>query len=373
MNKAALPIIYVLDPSVAVTGAFTAARQMARALADTARVVLVLPEGSAIPPEALKDFWRIQYLPISGLSKNLRAMIVYLPTLAVGAWRLKRAMQREGATSLVLNDFYLMHGVLLRLFGFRGHIVTWVRCDPMRFAGFFARPMLWLGACAANRVIAVSDYVWRLLPSDAGAAVLYDAYEGMARAIPTWGAADEKKLVYVGNYIRGKGQDVAIAAFAIAAARDATLHLHFYGGDMGLEKNRAYRHELEAMTTSYGLSLRVSFHDFIASTATVLATAYAALNFSASESFSMTVLEASGAGVPIIATACGGPQEIIADGITGHLVAVGDVTAAAARIVDLASNPEIAIRMGQAGAAHVHAHFSPATFRQQLQAVLHLV
>jgi glycosyltransferase involved in cell wall biosynthesis len=372
MNNGALPVVYIVDASVAVTGAFVAARQIARALAGTATVVLVLPQGHAIAPSALQDFSKVMTVPMVTPSKKLRALLHYLPALCIAAWRLKKAMREDAVASLILNDFYLMHGALLRVLGYRGRIVVWVRGDPVRFAGFLARPMLWLAARTAQRVVAVSEYIRSRLPRALHADILYDGYDGVARVPPSWAVGDVKTLVYVGNYIRGKGQDMALAAFAIAAAQDATLRLDFYGGDMGLAKNRAYRRALEVMAAREGITHRVAFHEFTPHIAPVLATAYAALNFSVSESFSMTVLEASGAGVPVIATASGGPQEIVVEGVTGHLVAVGDATAAATRIVQLASDIPAAMRMGEAAAAHIATHFSHQRFCAQLVALLRL-
>jgi glycosyltransferase involved in cell wall biosynthesis len=365
-----LPIVYIVDAAVAVTGALIAARHIARLLQGSAQVVLVLPHGHRIAAEDLGDFWRVDTLPIVSISKNLSAMLRYVPALLVSAWMLKQRMHKDGATRLQLNDFFLLHGAVLRLLGFSGHIVSWVRCDPLRFAGPLARPILALAGWSANRRVAVSRFIQSRLPANYSTDIMYDC--SMGTALPRAAASPEKNLVYIGNYIRGKGQDMALAAFAIAAAQDTTLRLHFYGGDMGLAKNRAYREELATTAKRSACADRIAFHDFVSNTAPILQTAYASLNFSICESFSMTVLEASGAGVPVIATACGGPEEIIVDGVTGYLVPVGDAETAAARIITLAQNPETAAAMGKAGAAHIAAHFSAATFTEKLRDVLSL-
>jgi|GEM_PF-626924 len=363
-----LPIIYVLDASIAVTGAFISARHDAMALKDSARTVLVLPRGSAIPEAELKDFWRIDYVPVVNLSKSVKAIIRYLPALFIGAWQLKRLMRRDGAKHLQLNDFFLMQGAVLRLLGYRGHIATWVRCEPVRFAGFLAKPMLAIAAASASRMVTVSSFIRGLLPSYE-VEIIPNFYAGRTRSSAP-DAVGEKNIVYVGNYIRGKGQDMALRAFAIAAKQDATLKLSFYGADMGLHKNRDYRASLEIAAQQLGIASRVVFGDFIPDTYHVLETAYAALNCSVSESFSRTVLEANGAGVPVIATASGGPQEIVKDGVTGYIVPVNDAEAVAARIITLATNPQLAAQMGQAAAEHIRQHFSEAVVHEKLRAVL---
>lgn len=370
--RSTLPVVYILDPSIAMTGALVGARQMARALAGTAHVVLVLPKACKVEAEMLRDFWRVKQVPMVSLSKNLSAMLRYMLALIAGSWQLRRQMQHDGASQLILNDFYLLHGAVLRVLGYRGRVISWVRCDPARFAGPLARPMLWLMRKAANQCIAVSQHVRSLLPASVIDAVIYDPYAGSARTPKPFAASDEKPLLYVGNYIAGKGQDIALQAFALAAAMDATLTLRFYGGDMGLAKNRAYRAALEQRAQALGIASRVTFGAFVADTRSVLATAFAALNFSQSESFSMTTLEASGAGVPVVATNSGGPAEIVVEGVTGHLIPVGDVKAAAERIVALARDTALAARMGEAAAQHVAKTFAPKQFASQLRDVLGL-
>ena len=366
-----LPILYVLDASVAVTGAFVAVRHEAQALAQDVRMVLVLPEGSQIPPALLSDFWRVAYVPMGGLSKNIPALLRYVPVLLRGAWQLRRMMRHDQAALLQVNDFYLMHGLVLRLLGFRGRMVSWVRCDPSRFAGPLAGIMLRLSAYAADRMVVVSSYVRSLLPKALTADILYDYYAGPVRSAKQDTLGFERRLVVIGNYIPGKGQDVVLQAFAQIAMAHEHATLHFYGCDMGLQKNRDYRNTLMSAVPP-AIAGRVFFHDAIDDPYVVLQTAYAAVNCSASESFSMTVLEASGAGVPVIATASGGPQEILVDGVTGYLVPVADSAAVAARMELLLQQEAMAHDMGARAAAHVAEVFSATAFRPQLLEILGL-
>lgn len=124
------------------------------------------------------------------------------------------------------------------------------------------------------------------------------------------------------------------------------------------------------MAEKSSFASRIHFGDFQSDPYAILETAYAALNFSSSESFSMTVLEASGAGLPVVATNCGVPAEIIQECKTGYLIPVGDVDAAAERIWMLGQHPEVACALGQAGAEHIEKTFSHVTYRQQLESVL---
>jgi len=62
------------------------------------------------------------------------------------------------------------------------------------------------------------------------------------------------------------------------------------------------------------------------------------------------LLEAQASGLPVVAVAEGGPCSIVADGVTGRLVAA-DVTALADAVVALANDPDARARL--AGAARV--------------------
>ena len=67
---------------------------------------------------------------------------------------------------------------------------------------------------------------------------------------------------------------------------------------------------------------------------------------SAYEGLSHVLLEAMAAGRPILATAVGGNLELIRDGENGLLVPYGDRKALADALVRVASEPELAERLG---------------------------
>jgi len=86
-----------------------------------------------------------------------------------------------------------------------------------------------------------------------------------------------------------------------------------------------------------------------------MATCYAAANLYAhtgrAESFGLAVLEASAAGLPVVAVDEGGPREIIVPGETGFLVAA-EPAALSEKMAWLLSYPEASRTMGQHGATH---------------------
>ena len=135
---------------------------------------------------------------------------------------------------------------------------------------------------------------------------------------------------------------------------------------MGLEKNRDYLAGLRRLAAAGPGAERITFGPFLSDLADARGRAGIGLNFSHSESFSLTCLEASASGLPVIATRCGGPEEIIEHLVTGLLVPVGDVSAMAEAMETLLGDGERAARMGEAGRELVAQRFSPAAIRDTL-------
>lgn len=72
----------------------------------------------------------------------------------------------------------------------------------------------------------------------------------------------------------------------------------------------------------------------------------------------MAILEAMACGKPVISTTVGGIPELIDQGTQGLLVEPGDQVALTHALTKLASNPELACTMGQAGRKTVEGGYS---------------
>jgi glycosyltransferase involved in cell wall biosynthesis len=118
------------------------------------------------------------------------------------------------------------------------------------------------------------------------------------------------------------------------------------------------RANLEAQARKLGLSDRVLFLGYRPDVPDLLACSDLFVLPSLFEGLPLAVLEASAAGKPVIASAIGGNDEIIVHGETGLFVPPADPAALAAAIRTVLSNPQLAQRLGAAGKARVHKHFS---------------
>ena len=121
------------------------------------------------------------------------------------------------------------------------------------------------------------------------------------------------------------------------------------------------------MTKSYqkqvkdlGVQDRVSFHGWMSVDAIQEFIAKCAVGVFPSrvESFGLSMAEAMGAGLPIIATRVGALPEFIEDGVTGTLVSPGNIPALYRAILEKLENPKRAQAMADAGQEKVRQRFS---------------
>lgn len=76
------------------------------------------------------------------------------------------------------------------------------------------------------------------------------------------------------------------------------------------------------------------------------------------EGIPVAIMEAMACGLPVVATAISGIPELVADGVTGHLVPSGDACALAGAMEAVLKDPASAARCGAAGREKVQREFS---------------
>jgi glycosyltransferase involved in cell wall biosynthesis len=153
-----------------------------------------------------------------------------------------------------------------------------------------------------------------------------------------------RTVISIGRYQAQKAYDVLITAWSKIDAKQRegwSLHLHGSGHDEG--KLRDLVHEL-------GEEKSISIHGVLNDVPSELLKASIFALSSAYEGLPMVLVEAMACGLPCVATDCSeGVRELIAEGITGNLVPVGDTSALANRLAKLMGDAEGRITMGLAG------------------------
>ncbi len=84
----------------------------------------------------------------------------------------------------------------------------------------------------------------------------------------------------------------------------------------------------------------------------------------------MALCEAMAMELPVIATAVGAIDELVADGDNGYLVPPGDAEAFRQRLLDLATSADLRRRMGSRGRAIAERCFDLHTNAERIAAVL---
>lgn len=138
----------------------------------------------------------------------------------------------------------------------------------------------------------------------------------------------------------------------IAAARP-NLHLALVGDPLGLADELRWRAEVRQLGPRFHMPGHVTPAHSVLRAFDVL------VNCSAFEGASNAVIEAMGAGIPVVATAVGGTPELIKDGETGLLVPSEDVHALSQAIARFTDSAELRSACGAAARAHVsreHTH-----------------
>jgi len=75
------------------------------------------------------------------------------------------------------------------------------------------------------------------------------------------------------------------------------------------------------------------------------------------EGYPRSAMEASAMGLPVVATDIRGCRQVVADGVTGSLVPVGDGRSMAMALRELVESPAIRKAMGAAGRLRAEEHF----------------
>ncbi len=271
---------------------------------------------------------------------------------------LTRIIDAERPAVIQSNTSVIWEGALAAAFSGVAHVwhLHENLTDHPSISPLFPLPMVYgLMDILSDRIVAVSESVKRsvagpipadkvrVIPNSIDALPEEMAHEMSLRA--ELGIADDTAVaVTIGSLIREKGHNDLI---------DAAIHVRQMGGDVvfviaGGGETAAMSALRERIITA-GLEDVVHLLGYRRDVNRLLATADMVVVPSLSESFSLVALEAMAAGKPVVATDCGGPAEIVVDGVTGFIVPVANPSALGNRVLALAADRITADSMGERG------------------------
>lgn len=162
--------------------------------------------------------------------------------------------------------------------------------------------------------------------------------------------ADDVVIGVVGRLSPQKAHHVLFEAVARCLPDVPSLRLVVIGdGELGPRLHRSAEH--------LGIGHRTTFLGTRRDVPLLLPGLDVSCLSSVHEGVPIALIEAMGAGVPIVASDCGAVRDIVEDGEQGYLVPVGDVDRFADRFRLLAADPELRARLGKAGRARAEREF----------------
>lgn len=197
----------------------------------------------------------------------------------------------------------------------------------------------WSPVLAAVSESVASDLRARARPASRGSVVVVpnpiDAGEVRRGISETRADNGSVRMVAIGSLRRHKGFDVLIAALARARAELPS------DWELSILGEGPARAQLESQIRELGLGGQVRLLGHIDDPYEHLGRATLFVQPSRFEGFGVAVLEALAAGVPVVATVSGGPEEILDNGRFGLLVGPDDPAGLAAGIVTMCKDEEL--------------------------------
>ncbi len=192
------------------------------------------------------------------------------------------------------------------------------------------------------------------------------------RPLEVRGAGTESVFGIIGRLAPWKGQDVFLEAFARAfpvGKQSAVI----VGAPLFGEEEKQYASGLLELARELGIADRVEFRGFRSDVWGELARMDVLVHASTiPEPFGQVILEGMVSGIAVVASAEGGPLELITPSVDGELYPPGDVERLAAILRELDSDPKRRRRLGEA--ARVRARdFLPGPTAVRVESIYHTI
>jgi glycosyltransferase involved in cell wall biosynthesis len=172
------------------------------------------------------------------------------------------------------------------------------------------------------------------------------------------------KVAVVARMIAAKGIEDAVVAVRRARALGAAVELDLYGSPHPSNPRSCSEDELTTWSAEPGIAWRGRTADV----AEVWRTHHVAMLLTwYREGVPRSLIEAAASGRPIVTTDSPGCRDLVRDGREGILVPLRDTEAAARALVELAADPELRQRLGQAAQKRFQDGYTEIAVRQAVR------
>lgn len=164
---------------------------------------------------------------------------------------------------------------------------------------------------------------------------------------------DAVVLGAIGNFRMAKRHDLLVDTLILLRSAGIDAHAIIIG-----EHAEPLRSELLARAEAGGAAFQLHLPGFRTDVAECLPDFDVFLSTSDVEGFSLALVQAMGAKVPVVSTRSGGPQEILDNGQWGSLVPTGDAKAMAFAVRALLNDPALVAARRTGAHAHAIEHYA---------------
>jgi glycosyltransferase involved in cell wall biosynthesis len=163
---------------------------------------------------------------------------------------------------------------------------------------------------------------------------------------------DDLVIGSLGNIRPAKGYDVLLRAAALLSRKNRQFRFVIAG-----QCNTSLYDDLLQLRKELGLEETVKFLGYIDDAADFLSNIDVFLSSSISEGLPLSAIQAMVAELPVVATRCGGYEELVTDRENGWLVEIGNPQAIADALETLAANTELRAALAEKAKSHAIATF----------------
>jgi glycosyltransferase involved in cell wall biosynthesis len=322
---------------------------------------------------------------------GIRVEILRMPPLLLGPYEGAHRMldPRRWFTALTyamalagyLRDRHadLVHTVSLRAHVLGGLAARWAKVPSVwHIHSVVSRPMISMGGVAVLRILArrVPNHI---IFNSKTTAACFDLPLGRTTTIPI--GVDSQRFSPNGKTKRGatrvgmlarftplKGQHIFLEAVESIASRHPEAQFILAGTALFGEDE--YERKLRARALASAQRDRICFLGFVDNTPEFIRSLDIVVHASIlPEGFGQTIVEAMLAEKPVVATAAGGPSDIVENGVTGLLVEPGNPVRLADAIEYLMTHPDHATAMGGQARKSALERYDSARFARSVEAV----
>ncbi|KQO61375.1 hypothetical protein ASF23_12925 [Curtobacterium sp. Leaf261] len=178
---------------------------------------------------------------------------------------------------------------------------------------------------------------------------------------PASAASDTATVLFMSNFIAGKGADVFARIAGLLAARDDAWRF-VMAGHAGDDATAAVIDDAVASSGVAGALDRPGALGGAAKWAALRGARCLAFTSELTEAQPLTIIEALASGTPVVAFRLGGIPDIVQDGVNGFLVEPGDEAGFADRVAMLLTDDDLRAGMSHAARARFEGQHSATEF-----------